>query len=613
MHSKTRHLIYLIICFPLIVFGQLSGGGDLNPDLSPDKKAQEKWMDKRVGLSVHWGPSSLGGKEISWSRDSKIKKDIYDNYYKDFNPIKFDAKHWVKLMKRWGIKYISPTAKHHDGFALWFSEYTPYDMEIAKHKIDIMEALAKACKANDIMLGAYYSNLDWYHPDWVPYQYGGPGKLIPTQDDSPNLERYFKFMADQVLELINKYDVDFLQFDGEWDDTYTHEVGSNFYRIFHKAKPSILLSSRIDIGRRMAGKSNHLHLDGTKYAGDYQERERVVNHGNNVIGWLDHPWQAWVTIDKTQWSYNKTPVLLSKEELILDLISVIGNNGNYMINLGPRPDGSFEPEQITLMDNLGVWLKKHKDAVYGTRGGPFYPFNEGFATRKGKKAWLFITDSTANTVVLPATKEKLICAKVFGRGSDVPYTINENGDYIFNISQNNFNDFVKVVALKFDEDVTMVAKKEETKTLFINSKKIEDLTYTISSRDELWNKKSDESTLLSSEPSSIGYAFHTKKEVKPHIIIDLGVDKKVAGLLISNRKDCCQDRAKNLTVWVSEDGENWIKKWQATNAQEKWEIPLTSESMGAQVPGIKSKYIKLGLVGNEKQILHLSKVSLYSK
>ncbi len=451
---------FLLVCSIHYTSAQLSGGGDLNPDLSPPKEAQEKWMDLRIGLSVHWGPSSHGGEEISWSRHSIIPKDVYDNYYKEFAPTAFDADEWCKLMTRWGVKYMAPTGKHHDGFCLWFSDYTEYDMENAKLKIDIMDELAKACKKHDIMFGSYYSNLDWYHPDWAPYQYGGPGPLFEMKEDSPNLERYFKFFENQCIELIEKYDLDFFQFDGEWDSTYTHEVGSRLYRRFHEAKPDILLNSRIDIGRRSAGAGNHLHLDGLKYCGDFQDRERLVKHGNNIISWLDHPWQAWVTIDKDQWSYNKKPKLMSADELVRDMVSVVGNNGNYMINLGPRPDGSFEKEQIALMDELGKWLDKHGEMIYKTRGGPFYPFEEGVSTRKGKKAWLMITDPKAKSVTLPKLEQKIISAKIYKSNKEVSYSV-KNNLMEFDVSEINYPGPVKVIELCFDDKVEMSSVKKQ--------------------------------------------------------------------------------------------------------------------------------------------------------
>lgn len=437
----------------------LSGGGNLNPDLRAPKEAQEKWQDMRVGLSVHWGPSSLGGKEIGWSRGKIIPAATYDQFYKRFNPDKFDAEEWCHLLKRWGMKYISPTAKHHDGFALWFSDYSDYDMENAARKVDILAELRRACDKSGIVLGAYYSNIDWYHPDWYPNEYGGPGPLFEQQKDSPNLDRYFKYMENQVCEMIEKYDLSFVQFDGEWDSTYTHERGSELYRKFHKAKPDVLLNSRIDIGRRAKGKDNHIEMDGKNYAGDFQDRERLVNWGNNVTKWCDHPWQAWVTIDKRQWSYNETPQLMSAKELIVDLIHIIGSNGNYMINLGPRPDGSFEPEQIALMDTLGGWLNNHSEMIYGTRGGPFYPFPGGVSTRKGTKAWILVTDSSMNMLRLPRLLQPV--KSVIDYDTKRPIEFQSNTESItFSLPSSSKHEYgIRVIELTFDDPVKMSPRK----------------------------------------------------------------------------------------------------------------------------------------------------------
>lgn len=457
---------FFYVCFLLlfvIPFGwaqqtYLSGGGDLNPDLKAPAEAQQKWLDLRVGLSVHWGPSSLGGKEIGWSRSKQIPVEEYDNFYKRFNPDKFDAEEWCRLMKRWGIRYISPTAKHHDGFALWFSDYSDYDMEQAARKVDILAELKQACHKYGIVLGAYYSNIDWYHPDWTPNMYGGPGILFERHPDSPNPERYFQYMEKQVTELIRKYDLAFIQFDGEWDPTYTHEVGSRMYRKFHEIKPDILLNSRIDIGRRAAGPHNHLEMDGTKYAGDFQDRERLVNYGNNITKWGDHPWQAWVTIDKKQWSYNPTPQLMNARELILDLIHVVGNNGNYMINVGPRPDGSFDAAQIALMDTLGAWLHTHAETIYGTRGGPYYPFPGGVSTRKGDRVWLFITDDKLASLELPELSQRISGAFDFSTKRKVK-TKRTGRSIRFFLPKVKTNEWVRVIQLQFDKEVQMCEEK----------------------------------------------------------------------------------------------------------------------------------------------------------
>lgn len=613
MNRSGWFLTGAFILFFGMANAQLSGGGDLNPDLSPPKEAQEKWMDLRVGLSVHWGPSSLGGEEISWSRQSIIPKEVYDNYYKAFTPDKFDAEEWAKLMNRWGIKYMAPTAKHHDGFCLWFSDYSEYDMENAGLQIDLMKELAEACKKYDIMFGAYYSNLDWYHPDWAPYQYGGPGPLFEKRPDSPNLDRYFKFFENQCIELIENYDLDFIQFDGEWDSTYTHEIGSELYRKFHEVKPEILLNSRIDIGRRSVGAGNHLYMDGLKYCGDFQDRERLVKHGNNVIAWLDHPWQAWVTIDKNQWSYNKKPLLMAADELIRDMVSVVGNNGNYMINLGPRPDGSFEAEQIVLMDELGKWLKKHEQTIYATRGGPFYPFPQGVSTRKDNKAWIFITDPKTENLILPKLSQQILTARIFGTQDKVDFYA-ENEMLVFDVDKMDYPGPVKVIELTFKEDVKMAEKKANKNVFEIQgAKKIsKGISIELSSRDEQWNDPDKESHLIG-EDTVHDYAFHTQSEKKPFVLIDLGETTEIHGLVIFNRETCCQNRANALTVWYSGDGKNWEKHWSANSNKDQWEIPFTQKSMGAEITGKKMRFIKVGLDNEVEQVLHLKKIDIYAK
>ncbi|PCE66004.1 alpha-L-fucosidase [Sediminicola luteus] len=422
-NNRLIIIMGLFCLYSIKIWSQLSGGGDLNPELKVPQSAQEQWRDLKVGLSVHWGPSSLGGKEISWSRHKKIPVAQYDAFYKDFAPTEFDAREWVDLLKRWGMKYISPTAKHHDGFALWFSKWSRYDMEEAGLKLDIMQELKQACDEAGIVLGAYYSNIDWYHPDWTPNVFGGPGTLFETLPDAPNMDRYLKYMYAQCAELIEDYGVGFIQFDGEWDETYTHQMGSKMYRDLRALNENVLLSTRIDIGRRMAGKDNHIDIDGSTYAGDFQDRERLVNHGNNVTVWGDHAWQAWVTLDKKQWSFNKSPDLMTAQELILDLVQVVGNNGNYMINLGPKPNGSFPKEQVVLMNALGAWLDQYGGAIYGTRGGPYYPFQGGVSTRKGQKAWLFLWEGQ-ESITLPKLSQPIL--GVVDYKSREPVTVTEN-------------------------------------------------------------------------------------------------------------------------------------------------------------------------------------------
>lgn len=398
---------------------QKIGGGNLNPGIYTNEESIEKFQNLRVGLSIHWGPSSLGGKEISWSRDKQIPKNKYDNFYKEFNPTKFNAKQWTELAKEGGMKYILITSKHHDGFCLWPSKFTDYNISNTPFKSDIVRLLCDACKQEGIVFGTYYSIIDWYHPDYQPYGHGGPGEMIKPAGDSPNFERYLVYMKNQLHELVVDYGAEIIQFDGEWDPTWNHQVGSDVYLYLRKLNDKLLISSRTDVGRQnlnpKTGKWNS-----TVYAGDYEERERRVD----LIGLKesyefeksDIPWQAWVTIDKSQWSYNETPRLMTADSVIIDLLNTVGNNGNYLINVAPRPDGTFHPDQVAIVKKVGSWLKKYGESIYATRGGPYCSNNFYVSTIKNKTIYLFILDNSMKKIELKTDALQISNVSDFNNG-----------------------------------------------------------------------------------------------------------------------------------------------------------------------------------------------------
>lgn len=391
----------------------IAGGGDRHPEMHASRGAVERFCDAKIGLSVHWGPSSIGGCEIGWSRNKEIPLARYDQLYREFNPTNFDADAWCRFIKAAGFRYVSPTAKHHDGFSLWFSKATPYDMEATPFRRDIMRELGDACRRHGIIFGAYYSLLDWYHPDWPENRRGGPGALYGHPADAPQLPRYVDFLRTQCTELIRDYGASFIQFDGEWDDCWTHELGSGLYADLRNLSPDVLLNSRVDKGRINGEFKRTKVWDRGTYAGDFEERERITGKGNSVLGFADHPWQAWVTIDKNQWAHSPRTDkrLLSAAEVIRDVVDTICDNGNYMINLGPRPDGSFDPREAAVMIEAGRWIRANGEAIYGTRGGPYPRQAWGGSTRKGRFVYLFITDPSRRELALPRADFRVTSAR----------------------------------------------------------------------------------------------------------------------------------------------------------------------------------------------------------
>ncbi|MCK5820400.1 MAG: alpha-L-fucosidase [Bacteroidales bacterium] len=361
------------------------GGGEANPNLTTNIAALEEWQDMRFGMFVHWGPVALKGTEIGWSRGREIPFSTYDSLYMQFNPVNFDASEWISIAKEAGMKYFVITAKHHDGFSLYDSEFTDYDIMNTPIKRDLMKEMQLACEEQDIMFSTYYSVLDWYHPHYTTRYRNEPR---PVEDS--NMDIYKQFLFDQVGELITKYNTNLLWFDGQWEASWTHEMGMELYQYCRELKDDLLINNRVDKGfKGMAGMTDSI----AKYAGDYGTPEQRIGEFNN-----DYPWESCITICN-QWAWKPDDKLKSTKECIHTLIKTIGGDGNLLLNVGPMPDGRIEPRQVEVLKEIGNWLKVNDEAVYGTRGGPYMPGDEVACTYKGKSFFLHIMNNSSEIVI----------------------------------------------------------------------------------------------------------------------------------------------------------------------------------------------------------------------
>lgn len=341
------------------------------------------FMSKRFGMFIHWGPVSLRGTEIGWSRDREVSKEEYDALYKEFNPVLFNADAWVKTAKDAGMKYLTITARHHDGFCLWPTKFTSYNISNTPYKKDIVGALAAACKKQGIKFCIYYTILDWWHPDY-PIHSAHNSTIDPKAD----MSRYITYMKNQLKELITNYDPYMLWFDGGWEQPWTDEMGKDLYAYLKKLKPDVIINNRL--GKEMAAVENK-KIDAAKIVGDYDTPEQAVGRLN-----METPWESCFTICN-QWAWKPNDAMKPLQQCLSILSKTAGGNGNLLLNVGPMPDGRIEARQITRLKEIGDWLKINGDAVYGTSGGPYEPTNNYATTRKGNKIYLHVlkTDTSA--------------------------------------------------------------------------------------------------------------------------------------------------------------------------------------------------------------------------
>ncbi|MCK5369037.1 MAG: alpha-L-fucosidase, partial [Cyclobacteriaceae bacterium] len=231
----------------------------------PDQRLKW-WKEARYGMFIHWGPVSLKGTEIGWSRGREVPIEEYDQLYKNFNPKKFSAKSWVKIAKDAGMKYIVLTSKHHDGFCLWDTKTTDYNIMNTPFGRDVVKELSEECKKQGIVFCTYYSILDWYQPDYNINSRGGPGYQLPN-GETPDMDRYSEYMYSHMKELIQNYGpLGIMWYDGEWEDPWTHERGLQLYDFVRGLQDDIIINNRVDKGRKgMEG----VTLSDKDYAGDY--------------------------------------------------------------------------------------------------------------------------------------------------------------------------------------------------------------------------------------------------------------------------------------------------------------------------------------------------------
>lgn len=354
-------------------------------------KARQWFQDNKFGLFIHWGVYSVMGKGEWVMNNDKITVADYEKLPSQFNPTEFDAAEWVTIAKDAGMRYITITSKHHDGFAMWGTKQSDWDIvdRTPYHK-DVLKMLADECHRQGVKLFFYHSQLDWHNPDYFPR---GRTGLTAGRSESGDWYKYLDYMDGQLRELLTNYgEIGGIWFDGMWDRPEADWRLAKTYGLIHSLQPAALV-----------GSNHHLKpFDGE----DFQMFERDLPGGHTAdfnakseIGSL--PLETCDTMNGA-WGYNssdkrfKTPA-----QLIQYLVKAAGNNANFLLNVGPMPNGKIQPEFVERLHAMGEWLRTNGDSVYGTRGGPVSPRPWGVTTQKGSKIYVHVLDWKDTLLALP--------------------------------------------------------------------------------------------------------------------------------------------------------------------------------------------------------------------
>ena len=355
------------------------------------------WREARFGLFIHWGLYSLPAGEwkgstnhAEWIRTTaQIPLEEYDKFVGQFNPAKFDAAEWVRMAKDAGMKYIVITSKHHDGFCLFDSKHTDFDIMSTPFKRDILKELADACHEQGIKICWYHSIMDWHHPDYLPRREWETDR--PTA--GAEYERYLQHMKNQLKELLTNYgEISVLWFDGEWESTWNTKYGTELYNHVRSLQPNIIINNRVGAGRSgMEG-----FTKAGQFAGDFGTPEQEIP----ATGLSGVSWETCMTMNDN-WGFNKHDNRWkSEEDLIHKLADIASKGGNFLLNIGPTAEGVFPPEAIERLGQLGRWMKVNGEAIYETKASPFKALEWGRCTQKsidgGFRLYLHVFNWPAN-------------------------------------------------------------------------------------------------------------------------------------------------------------------------------------------------------------------------
>jgi len=337
------------------------------------------WREARFGLFLHWGLYAIPAGEWNgktnygeWIRNNaQIPLRVYDQFIQQFNPAKFNADDWVRMAKDAGMKYIVITSKHHDGFCLFDSKFTDFDVMSTPFKRDILKELADACRKQGMKLGFYYSIMDWHHPDYLPRR--------DWEKDRPAagavFDRYVQYMKNQLKELVTNYGpIAVLWFDGEWEKTWTEDRGRDLYQYVRGLQPSIIINNRVGASRSgMEGFSADKDS-----AGDFGTPEQQIP----ATGTPGLDWETCMTMNDN-WGYNSHDAnWKSPRDLLRMLTDIASKGGNLLLNIGPTSEGVFPDQAVIRLDYLGIFLRTSGEAIYGTQASPFKALPWGRCTQK---------------------------------------------------------------------------------------------------------------------------------------------------------------------------------------------------------------------------------------
>ena len=390
-------------------------------------KRVQPMMDRRFGMFIHWGLYAIPARESrsEWIRSvDRVTTEEYQQYFDVFNPVDYDPKAWARLAKEAGMKYAVLTTKHHDGFCLFDSQYTDYKATNTPAGRDLVREYVDAFRAEGIMVGFYYSLLDWHHPDYPAYNdaHHPMRGNEAYKHQGEHFERYVEYLHNQVRELLTNYGkIDIMWFDFHYDEmTGEKWEATKLVKMAREINPDLIIDDRI---------GGDIKVDEpVYYAGDFGSPEQMIP-ANGVCDYKGNPipWETCMTLNDN-WGYSERDTnYKSAKNVIRMLVECTSKGGNLILNVGPDARGNIPERSVKILKDVGKWMKKNGESIYKC-GIAHYPKPEWGRITKGEDAvYLHLIDLNQDTIAMPNFPYKVKFAQRLDDGArlsmDEPWNV----------------------------------------------------------------------------------------------------------------------------------------------------------------------------------------------
>jgi alpha-L-fucosidase len=391
-----------------------------------NKEYMNWYLDARFGMFIHWGIYAIPARGEWIKQQESIPETAYQPFFDTFNPVDYDPRAWARLARAAGMKYVVMTSKHHDGFCLFDSQYTDYKSTNTPAQRDLVKEYVEAFRAEGLKVGFYYSLLDWHHPD---YPIAGdrlhPFRNMPEyQDHHGNPPRYAEYIRNQVEELLTQFGkIDIIWFDFSYDQMRGEAwKATELVRMVRKLQPEIIIDNRL--GGNIRAREPEF------YAGDFASPEQIIPaEGVTNVDGHPVPWEACITLNDhwgyAAWDKNWKPA----SAVVRALVECVSKGGNLLLNVGPTARGEIPPECVDILGQVGEWMHRNADSIYGCGNAGLSKPEWGRWTKKGSKLYAHVLDRGIGPVNLRGLEGRLAYARLVADGSEIrldrPWNVEE--------------------------------------------------------------------------------------------------------------------------------------------------------------------------------------------